>query len=130
MDLRDLEHNTRDGLHIASLAGTWISLVAGLGGMRDHRGTLAFAPRLPDGITRLSFTIMRRGLRLRVSVSPQAATYRLLDDEGTLEVEHHGERLTLHAAAPIERPIPPVAEREEPAQPPAREPRRRSRTRD
>ncbi len=38
MDLRDLEHNTRDGLHIASLAGTWIALVAGFGGMRDHNG--------------------------------------------------------------------------------------------
>ncbi len=31
MDLDDLEHNTRDGLHIASLAGTWIALVAGSG---------------------------------------------------------------------------------------------------
>ena len=30
MDLEDLEHNTRDGLHIASLAGTWMALVAGL----------------------------------------------------------------------------------------------------
>ena len=45
MDLDDLEHNTRDGLHIAALAGSWIALVAGYGGMRDttvpsasHRG--------------------------------------------------------------------------------------------
>ena len=37
MDLDDLEHNTRDGLHIASLAGAWIALVAGFGGMRDRR---------------------------------------------------------------------------------------------
>ena len=34
MDLDDLEHNTRDGLHIASLAGSWIVLVQGFGGMR------------------------------------------------------------------------------------------------
>ena len=67
IDLQDLEHNARDGLHIASLAGTWIALVAGFGGMRDHGGTLSFAPRLPDGLTGLSFTIVRRGLRLRVS---------------------------------------------------------------
>src|SRR5262249_13055338 len=33
MDLDDLEHNTRDGLHMASLAGAWIAVVAGLGGM-------------------------------------------------------------------------------------------------
>jgi len=57
MDLRDLEHNTRDGLHMASLAGTWIALVAGFGGMRDYE-QLSFAPRLPDAITRLSFGIL------------------------------------------------------------------------
>ena len=36
MDLDDLEHNTRDGLHMASLAGAWIALVAGLAGMRSY----------------------------------------------------------------------------------------------
>ena len=51
MDLDDLEHNTRDGLHIASLAGTWIAAVAGFGGMRDHDGELNFMPRLPPELT-------------------------------------------------------------------------------
>ena len=57
MDLDDLEHNTRDGVHIASLAGTWIALVGGFGGMRDQDGTVSFAPRLPEELTRLAFTI-------------------------------------------------------------------------
>src|SRR5262249_53919890 len=34
MDLRDVEHNARDGLHLASLAGAWIAFIIGLGGMR------------------------------------------------------------------------------------------------
>ena len=55
MDLDDLEHNTRDGLHIASLAGAWIAAVAGFGGMRDHGGRLSFAPRLPPALSRLAF---------------------------------------------------------------------------
>src|SRR5262249_33927730 len=55
MDLSDLEHNTRDGLHIASLAGSWIALVAGFGGLRDHGGMLSFQPQLPPGISRLRF---------------------------------------------------------------------------
>src|SRR5881398_1684028 len=55
IDLDDLEHNTRDGLHIASLAGSWVAAVAGFGGMRDHGGELAFAPRLPEALTRLTF---------------------------------------------------------------------------
>ena len=65
MDLDDLEHNTRDGLHMAALAGCWIALVAGLAGMRHHDGTLSFAPRLPPQLTRLAFTITLRGRRLR-----------------------------------------------------------------
>jgi alpha,alpha-trehalose phosphorylase len=47
MDLHDLEHNTRDGVHIASLAGTWAALVSGFGGFRDLDGTFSFTPRLP-----------------------------------------------------------------------------------
>ena len=40
IDLRDLHHNTRDGLHMASLAGAWTALVAGFGGLRDDEGIL------------------------------------------------------------------------------------------
>ncbi len=55
MDLGDLMHNTGDGLHIASLAGSWIAAVAGFGGLRDHGGELSFRPRLPAALTRLAF---------------------------------------------------------------------------
>jgi alpha,alpha-trehalose phosphorylase len=47
MGLDDLEHNTRDGLHIGSLAGTWIALVAGLAGMRERHGPLTSRPGYP-----------------------------------------------------------------------------------
>ena len=57
IDLRDLEHNTRDELHIASLPGTWIALVNGFGGLRLQDGTVSVAPRLSDGLTRLAFTL-------------------------------------------------------------------------
>ena len=53
MDLDDLEHNTRDGVHMASLAGAWIATVAGFGGMRDHGGRLTFAPRLAQQLSSL-----------------------------------------------------------------------------
>src|SRR5215218_9618024 len=36
IDLDDLQHNTRDGFHTASLASTWIVAVGGFDGMRDH----------------------------------------------------------------------------------------------
>src|SRR5690625_3831674 len=53
VDLGDLHGNVDDGLHIAAMGGAWLAAVAGFGGMRDHGGTLTFAPRLPAGLNRL-----------------------------------------------------------------------------
>jgi alpha,alpha-trehalose phosphorylase len=125
LDLDDLEHNTRDGLHIASLAGAWIAAVAGFGGMRDHDGWLRFTPRLPDNLTRLTFRLCFRGRRLLIDVRPKHATYSLRRG-APLEISHYGELATLTASEPLTRPIPPVLARETPKQPPGREPTRRA----
>src|SRR5581483_12028286 len=90
MDLRDLEHNTRDGVHIASLAGAWIAAVAGFGGLRDYDGGLSFAPRLPTRLGRLAFRLVFRDCRLQVEVERTHATYTLRSGE-RLELRHHGE---------------------------------------
>ena len=94
MDLDDLEHNTRDGLHIASLAGTWIALVAGFGGLREREETLGFSPRLPQGITRLAFNVVFRGRRLHVEATPAATRYTLIEGEA-LELFHFAEAITV-----------------------------------
>jgi alpha,alpha-trehalose phosphorylase len=121
MDLHDLEHNTRDGVHIASLAGTWIALVAGFGGFRHWKGTVSFAPRLPEGLTRLAFTLLIRGSRLRVEITGTQASYERLDGE-PLSVLHHGEQLELAAGTPQARPVPAIASRPRPGQPAGRVP--------
>jgi alpha,alpha-trehalose phosphorylase len=125
MDLHDLEHNTRDGLHVASLAGTWLALVAGFGGFRDHEGAMTFAPRLPPALHGLSFRLTVRGQRLQVAVSDSSATYTLMEGR-ELEVAHHGEALTVRPGEPQTRAIPPAPPRERPRQPAGREPRRRT----
>jgi alpha,alpha-trehalose phosphorylase len=125
MDLQDLEHNTRDGLHIASLAGSWIAAVAGFGGMRDHDGELSFAPRLPARLERLAFRLLFRGRRLKVDVNRADATYTLLDGD-PLEVGHHGQAIHISREEPVVRPIPPPVERPTPTQPHGRAPRRRA----
>jgi alpha,alpha-trehalose phosphorylase len=124
MDLRDLENNTRDGVHIASLAGSWLALVGGFGGLRHWDGTVSFAPRLPDGLTRLAFTIRIRGRRLRVEVTHEAARYVLADGD-PLEIVHHGTMLTLSADKPQSHAIPAAPARPRPSQPPGREPAHR-----
>ncbi|MFN2538897.1 MAG: glycoside hydrolase family 65 protein [Mycobacteriales bacterium] len=121
MDLRDLEHNTRDGLHLASLAGCWIALVAGFGGLRDHDGRFGFMPRLPEGLSRIAFCLSIRGGRLRVEITEDSASYERLDGEA-LEASHHGEPITVKTGTVITREIPPLVPRPRPPHPPGREP--------
>ncbi len=123
MDLHDLEHNTRDGLHMASLAGAWTALVAGFGGMRDMEGELSFAPRLPEGLTRLSFTIRHLGQRLRVTTDGREATYALFDHGHPLRVMHHGEELLVTEGNPVTAAVPPAPEPPKVTHPAGREPR-------
>jgi alpha,alpha-trehalose phosphorylase len=125
VDLHDLQQNTCDGLHIASLAGTWIALVVGFGGMRNLGDSVRFEPRLPDALRRLAFSISHRGRRLEVEVTGEAATYSLKSGEHGLHLTHYGEPIVL-GEEPITRPIPPAIERPTPRQPPGLEPPHRA----
>ncbi|WP_229402623.1 glycoside hydrolase family 65 protein [Micromonospora okii] len=125
MDLHDLNENTRDGVHMASLAGAWIALVAGFGGLRDHDGLLTFAPRLPSRMGRLEFSLQWRGLRLRVDVRPHETTYALRHGgpDDAIELTHHGEKVRVTHAEPVTVPVPPFTPpAAEPEQPPGRAP--------
>jgi alpha,alpha-trehalose phosphorylase len=124
MDLDDLEHNTRDGIHIASVAGTWIAAVAGFGGMRDYKGKLTFRPRLPSALTALRFHMMVRERNLMVEVTSDRARYRLKEGE-PLEIEHHGEAITVTTGDAVEMGIPEIKPRGVIEQPPGRAPARR-----
>jgi alpha,alpha-trehalose phosphorylase len=127
MDLSDLEHNTRDGLHIAALAGTWTALVAGFGGMRHHDGLLSFAPRLPDALGRLAFTVLVRGRRLRVEITGSTVVYSLPAGD-PLEIRHYGLPLKVSPGAPRSETVPAAPPAgPEPVQPAGRRPARRSR---
>jgi trehalose/maltose hydrolase-like predicted phosphorylase len=127
IDLRDLHHNTRDGLHVASLAGAWIAMVAGFGGLREHGERLSFDPQLPDTITRLQFSVRWHGLRLAVDVAHHEVTYTLRDGEdASVTLLHAGEEVEVTAAEPVTRALGkrvPLLPR--PVQPPGREPARR-----
>ena len=129
IDLDDLEHNTRDGLHIASLAGTWIAAVAGFGGMRDHDGVLSFAPRLPQALTRIAFRLCfsrakaaRRG-RTRAG-HLLAARRRAARDRPPRPSARRSS-----AQRPLTRSIPAQRPREAPSQPAGRAPEHRRSTR-
>jgi alpha,alpha-trehalose phosphorylase len=124
MDLENLEKNTADGLHLASLAGSWIALVAGFGGMRHREEGLFFAPRLPAGWQRLRFGVLLSGHVLRVEIEKDQATYTL-ESGDPIDVHHHDEQLTLEAGEPVSRKVPHPVTHPAPQQPPGREPRHR-----
>ena len=124
MDLDDLEHNTRDGLHMASLAGSWLAAVAGFGGFRDHQGQFSFDPRLPPHLERLAFGLMLRGRRLRVEILPGEARYELVAGE-PLELRHDDTPFTLERGSPQAHAWRAPQAGEAPSQPPHRAPTRR-----
>jgi trehalose/maltose hydrolase-like predicted phosphorylase len=126
IDLHDLHNTTRDGLHMASLAGTWIALVSGFGGLRDDESMLALDPQLPNGITRLTFRLRWRGFGVIVDIAAGSATYTLRDGpDGRLTIRHSGDDLVLTTKAPVtvqlrkRAPLLPA-----PVQPPGRAPTR------
>jgi trehalose/maltose hydrolase-like predicted phosphorylase len=127
IDLRNLHKNTRNGLHMASLAGGWTALVAGFGGLRDDEGILSLNPHLPDGISRLRFRLSWRRFRLTVDVTHDEVAYTLRDGpHGKLKIRHAGQDVQLGTDEPttlaIQRrqPLLPA-----PKQPPGLEPIRR-----
>ena len=126
MDLHDLEHNVRDGLHIASLAGAALAVIAGFGGLRDDGDELSFAPRLPAAITRVAFQVAFGGNTLRVEVTPGSASYSSRRDGEPLRFRHWGEPAHLAPGATIVRPTPPREPLPAPKQPPHRAPTPRS----
>ena len=127
MDLHDIEHNAKDGLHIASLAGGWLALVAGFGGMRDGAECLLFRPQLPPGWQRLQFSVRPRGKRLHVEITPGRVEYRLEGDDPLTLTHASGDRteeITVRPGKRVTRKWRQVKPRTpRPAQPLGREPR-------
>ncbi|MHB8612903.1 MAG: glycoside hydrolase family 65 protein [Candidatus Dormibacteraceae bacterium] len=124
MDLHDLEHNVRDGVHMGSLAGAWLAVVAGLGGMRHHGDTLGFAPRLPPVIHGLSFRLTFLDRLIKVTVGRRRANYTLISGK-PISFEHYGKELRLTTRAAVSLPIPSIPTLPEPQQPAGRAPARR-----
>jgi alpha,alpha-trehalose phosphorylase len=119
VDVQDRKGDTRDGLHMASLAGAWIALVCGFGGLRDHGDRLRFAPRLPPGIDRLAFALSWRGCCVHVEVRNHHARYEVEGEVGDgLAIVHHGDEVTLRAGEPLALDVPDLKPLTDPPQQP------------
>ena len=120
VDLNDSHRNTRDGLHLASLAGAWLAAVCAFGGFRDHDGELSFTPRLPGALKALSFRFGFAGRLVEVKVRHEDARYTLLEGD-PIALLHHGEEVEL-GSEPLFLAIPKAPQLVRPQQPAGREP--------
>ena len=79
LDLDDYNNDTEDGCHITSMAGTWMAVVEGFGGLRRRQGELYLNPRLPARWESYSFKLIHRGSPVKILVS-----------RGEVALENHG----------------------------------------
>ena len=77
LDLDNYNCNTREGLHITSIAMAWANIVYGFAGLRSDGDRLSFAPHLPERWRRLSFSLTYKGRILTVCMEPERTVIRL-----------------------------------------------------
>jgi len=104
MDLADVAGNVKDGCHIASMGGFWMTLIYGFAGLRDDGGDIRFTPRVPDRLGGLRFSLEIRGRRLEVELTPTFATYVVRGNE-SLTIYHEDAVVELIPDVPVSREV-------------------------
>jgi maltose phosphorylase len=94
LDLDDYNNDTEDGCHITSMAGTWMSVVKGFGGMRVKDGMLHFNPFIPEQWTSYSFRLEFRGRVIKVRVSREKVD-TILESGEPLTINMAGKEVAL-----------------------------------
>jgi len=103
VDLDDLHGNAAHGLHLAAMAGSWLALTWGFGGLRVHDGLPALAPRLPARWQGYRFGLRWRDAHLRVEVDRAGVQYTLTEGSA-LTFLHDGLPQRLHAGQALRLP--------------------------
>ena len=100
MDLENRHGNTHYGLHMACMAGSWMAMAYGFGGMRFVGKKLFFNPYLPDEWHDFSFRIALLGRILKLTITADETTYLLEVGQG-LEIQHRNNTVSLTPAIPV-----------------------------
>ncbi len=94
LDLDDYNHEVEEGLHITSMAGTWMSIVEGFGGMRIQNDILNFSPKIPKEWKSYSFKVNFRNHVLKVNVNQTETTFEL-EGNANLKIAVNGSLVTI-----------------------------------
>ena len=104
VDLEDRHGNGSHGLHMAALAGSWLVLAQGWGGLRLDGAAPAFRPQLPAAWRSYGFRLQWRGSVIDLSVCDAGCTYRLISG-APVDIRDHGRPVQV-GADPLFLPRP------------------------
>jgi len=94
LDLDDYNKEVEEGLHITSMAGTWMSIVEGFGGMRMKDDKLSFAPKIPSQWKSYSFKVNFRNRIIKVNVTENQTSFEH-DGAAEMTIRVNGKRVLL-----------------------------------
>ena len=100
LDLDDYNKEVEEGCHITSMAGTWLSIVEGFGGMRVKDNQLHFAPKIPSQWNAYSFKINFRNHIIKVQVSASGVDFKV-DGDTSLEIVVNGQPRRIEGSAVV-----------------------------
>lgn len=81
LDLDNYNRNTREGLHVTSIAMAWANIVYGFAGLRSDGDLLRFAPMMPGRWKRLDFSVLYRGRVILIRMERDGTTFRLTEGD-------------------------------------------------
>lgn len=105
LDLDDYNRNTHEGLHITSMAATWMNIVYGFGGMRSDGDKLVFNPSIPKAWNKFSFRILYQDAILSITVDKEAVTFKVISGPAITAMIYGKEYVLDHNDLKLEIPL-------------------------
>ncbi len=102
LDLFNLHHNTKDGIHTANMGGNYMAVVYGFGGLRLKESGIWFAPVIPKQWRSYTFKILYEDSQIFVRVTEKTSQFVLVKGEAK-EIHVYGEKYQLSSELTIER---------------------------
>jgi maltose phosphorylase len=100
LDLDDYNHEVNEGCHITSMAGTWLAVVQGFGGMRNFDNQLSFNPQIPEQWESYSFKINYRDVVIQIFKNHEKTIFSNLSDKN-IKINLNGKELVLSAKSTL-----------------------------
>lgn len=104
IDLDDYNRDTHQGLHVTSMASSWMNIVYGFGGLRSDGDMLVFNPTVIKKWKSYSFRIMFKGAVISVAVDNKNVSFKAMGGEN-VQVKIYGKKRMVTSSG-LTMPLP------------------------